>query len=648
MASQRIPLYCVSDSCKDLGIRRDSGATYPPLALGMMLAYARTFGEVWERYELVRTLISTESEIQDSYREHGPGVYLFSDYIWTLKNNLRLSELAKRLDRRSVAIHGGPSMPKYADACDSFFSANPHVDIGVRGEGENTMVELLRTLSLHAEELDPEALSQVAGITFRSHVGRPAAVRTAEREREKDLDRFPSPYLTGVFDAFQDIPETWTAAIIETNRGCPYGCTFCDWGSATLQKIHRFSIERIAQEIQWAAEHKVARLWIADANFGILERDVAIADLICEARARFGYPRDVIVNYAKNATARLAEIIRRFRKASLSAAGIISIQTHDPETLANVNRSNIKTERYEDLIEIFRNEGLPVSSDLLIGLPGATPETFKNDLQFFIDRQVHTVAYPVMVLANSPMGERSYLERFGISLDQNGYIISTNSFSRMDLWKMKMTFCLYRGAIGYSILKYFLYYVQVDAGIRAADFISALAQHLLHPDCELTRCSTVFMRHCLADDRAALLAMSELDWEELYREVLDFAAEHFDLREESAADAIVTAQIALMPRLGRELPDRVLLPHDVAAYFEQFRWTKDLSSLAAGTVRPLSHFGPAELSIMDPEGFCGSGYIQPVDLHQPPRWELSSQLSLPRETRGAAQPQNKPHKLVVL
>jgi radical SAM superfamily enzyme len=192
------------------------------------------------------------------------------------------------------------------------------------------------------------------------------------------------------------------------------------------------------------AERKVTRLWIADANFGIFERDVAIADVVCDAQSKYGYPRDVIVNYAKNATVRLAEIIRRFRRAKLSATGIISIQTHDPTTLENVSRANIKTERYEELIEIFRNEGLPVSSDLLIGLPGATVAAFKDDLQFFIDRQVHTVAYPVMVLPNSPMGDKAYIDKFGITLDANGYIVSTNSFTRMDLFKMKMIFGLYR------------------------------------------------------------------------------------------------------------------------------------------------------------------------------------------------------------
>jgi len=626
MAHQQIPLYCVSDSCKDRGIGKNAEASYPPLALGMILAVARAFPDIWERYELVPTVIASDHDLSRTFRKYGPGVYLFSDYIWTIKLNLQLSKLAKELSSLSITIHGGPSMPKYADGFDAFVKAHSHIDVGVRGEGENTAVELLRVIASTWPAFDPATLSGVDGITFRERSGLCNIVRTNDRERERNLDLFPSPYLTNVFDLFQDRPETWTAAIMETNRGCPYGCTFCDWGSATLQKIYQFSLDRVLEEIEWVGAHKVPRLWIADANFGIFERDIAIAEKICAVKSRYGYPHDVIVNYAKNATGRLADIIKLFKGAGLSAVGIISIQTHDPETLANVKRSNIKTDRYEELIEIFRNQGLPVSSDLLIGLPGSTVASFQADLQFFIDRQVHTVAYPLMVLPNSPMGERSYMEKFKIKLDAHGYVASTNSFSSIDLWQMKMTFALYRGTMGYAILKYLLYYLQLTHRVKATDFIFALTQQLMRSGSEWPVSFRVFMRDCLADDRASLLAMSASDWKALYAEVLSFAARRFGVHQSSAISAIVSMQVALMPRLGRTMPDKVSLPHDIVAYFDQFRWLRNIGNIDPATFCPLERFGPAELEITDPYGLCRGGWIPPVDLHQPPRWELSSAL----------------------
>jgi radical SAM superfamily enzyme YgiQ (UPF0313 family) len=627
MAHHRIPLYCVSDSCKDRGIEKNAEVAYPPLALGMLIAVTRKFPDVWDQYEVVPTVIASDQELRSSFRTYGPGVYLFSDYIWAIKMNLHLSRLAKELSSLSITVHGGPSMPKDTDGFQALVKAHSHIDVGVRGEGEHTAVELLRTIALTWPTFDPAALSGVAGIMFRERSGLRRIVRTKEREREKNLDVFPSPYLTNVFDLFEDRPETWVAAIVETNRGCPYGCTFCDWGSATLQKIYQFSMERVSQEIEWVAKQKVPILWIADANFGIFDRDVAIAEKICETKSKYGYPRDVIVNYAKNATSRLADIIRLFKEAGLAAVGIISIQTHDPQTLSNVNRANIRTDRYEELIEIFRNQGLPVSSDLLIGLPGTTIASFKADLQFFIDRQVHTVAYPLMVLPNSPMGERSYMEKFGIKLDPNGYVLSTNSFSGLDLWHMKMMFGLYRGTMDYSILRYLLYYLQLSHGIKAMDFIYALTQQLLRSGSEWPVSFRVLMRDSLGDDGAALLTMRASDWESLYAEILAFTDKRFGVRRSTAIAAIVSAQVALMPRLGRVMPDKVSLRHDIVAYFDQFRWLRNIGSVDPSTLRPLEDFDPVELEITDPHGLCGGGWSPSVDLHRPPRWELSSALS---------------------
>ena len=73
-----------------------------------------------------------------------------------------------------------------------------------------------------------------------------------------DLGIYPSPYTTGEFDHWVDgkfyLP-------IETNRGCPYGCTFCDWGAATLAKIARLSDERVFGEVGVRGETQDPHVW---------------------------------------------------------------------------------------------------------------------------------------------------------------------------------------------------------------------------------------------------------------------------------------------------------------------------------------------------------------------------------------------------
>ena len=82
-------------------------------------------------------------------------------------------------------------------------------------------------------------------------------------------------YLTGMLDEFF---EDRYAPIIETNRSCPYRCTFCAWGIGT-QKLQQFREQRVLDEIEYIAKRckKNTTVFIADANFGILERDAIFA-----------------------------------------------------------------------------------------------------------------------------------------------------------------------------------------------------------------------------------------------------------------------------------------------------------------------------------------------------------------------------------
>src|SRR5581483_7780550 len=288
----------------------------------------------------------------------------------------------KELSNDSLTVHGGPSAPAYIKPCQDFFDRYAHVDIVVRGEGEITMLELFSELAQHKESTDRTFFGKINGLSYRSvSTVKGPVVRTPDRSRIEDLNQLPSPYQNGFFE--KEDTTAWTAAILETNRGCPYNCTFCDWGNATMQKIRQFDLDRVYKDIEWIAINKVAVLFMADSNFGIFHRDVEVATAIAEIRKRYDYPKQVVVNYAKNATERLAEVVRIFNTAGVTAQGIISMQTQDPQTLMNVSRSNISTKKYEELLAIFRNEKLPISSDLMIGLPGATVQSFKNDLQFF-------------------------------------------------------------------------------------------------------------------------------------------------------------------------------------------------------------------------------------------------------------------------
>ena len=68
---------------------------------------------------------------------------------------------------------------------------------------------------------------------------------------------FPSPYQMGVFNnIIKNNPDVLWSMTVETNRGCPHRCTFCDWGTVTYGKINKFGLNRVAEDIAWAEKIK--------------------------------------------------------------------------------------------------------------------------------------------------------------------------------------------------------------------------------------------------------------------------------------------------------------------------------------------------------------------------------------------------------
>ena len=583
-------------------------ADHLPLALGMLRAHlmAHRGGELLRYYQPLPIVSVGADQMQSLYRRFGPGLWLFSNYMWSHEYNRGLSAAAKAADPRNLTIHGGPSAPKYEEACQRHMQANPHVDVVVRGEGEATLVALLEALA-GGQGID--ALGQVAGLTYRSG---PQLVRTAERHRLAAMDELPSPYLSGMFNHYGG---KVVAAILETNRGCPYACTFCDWGSATQQKIRSFDLERVKAEIDWIGRQRIRVLWIADANFGIFKRDVDIAEHVAATKAKYGYPREVVVNYPKNATEKIAEIVKVFARAGICSQGIISIQTTDPDTLAVIRRDNIKTKKYDELGDIFRRENLPLSTDLMIGLPGATVKSFKGDLQYYFDDDVGVKAYRTQLLPNAPMSDPDYLRENQIRVDAQQYLVSTASYSTADLAEMLEIWSAFDIADGYAVLRYVARFLQWEHGIAATELIHAIVRTVRTSPAAYPAITWLF-RHFQAE-RQALGG-----WGPFYAEVADFAARELGVPMDPGFRTTLQVNELMMPGEGRRFPEVHALDHDFAAWFD--------ANVRARTpaARRLADFPPGRLEITDPYRMCEADFhrIEQYDNHQV-FFELASSTS---------------------
>ncbi|MBV2128121.1 B12-binding domain-containing radical SAM protein [Arsukibacterium indicum] len=609
-ADGRIPVYFVPHMENHL-----------PLALGVLFSALQHYqdGVLLQRFVLIPiNFLNPNDLLNGPYRKFGPGVWLFSNYMWSVDLNLQISQTVKQHNSTNLTIHGGPSTPDYPQACKDFMQRHRSVDISVHGEGEVAIAEIFETISKNdngALGFDEFALTNVTGISFRNALSQ-SIVHTAGRTRMKEVDVIPSPYLSGYFDGYGGRVE---AAIIETNRGCPYGCTFCDWGSATNQKVRKFDMERVRQEIDWIGQNNIKVMWIADANFGMYERDIDIARHIVAVKQQFGFPHEVVVNYTKNSTLKLVEIIKIFTDGGIISQGIISIQTTDEDTLDVINRKNIRTERYDELTQIFDDLKLPLSTDLMIGLPGITVAAFDNDLQRYIDMDVSVKAYPTQLLPNSPMADPAYIEKHQIKVDENNFLISSFSYTEQDLAEMKAMYQMYVMADGYSLLRYIMRYLQWEHGISAITFLRDLLRQVTDDPNRFPQISWAV--RFFNNDKTM-----PGGWAGFYQQIAMFIEQHYQLSDSSALATVFRVNLLSMPDDSLSYPLTAQLQHDFKRYFKEYKQLQ----------KPLASYPPATFEVADPNSMVSvdMNYLQ-YDTHQF-FWELHSAVSRPKSVSDFA------------
>ena len=592
-----------------------------PLALGVIYNAIAHYdaGRLLEHFVLIPiNFLEPKELLQGPYKRFGPGVWLFSNYMWSIELNMQICNAIKNHNAGNLTIHGGPSNPDYPEASKKFLQQNRCVDISCHGEGEITITEIFDCLSRTAEGnvgFDSFKMSQVSGISFLGDVDG-KIVRTAPRERMKTPDSVPSPYLSGIFDKYNGHVES---AIIETNRGCPYGCTFCDWGSATNSKIRTFDIERVNDEIEWIGKNKIKVLWIADANFGLYARDIEISRMIVEAKRRYGYPREVVVNYTKNSTKKLVEIIKVLNEGGIISQGIISIQTTDKTTLEVIDRKNIRTERYDELVDIFAQQKLPLSTDLMIGLPGTTVSSFSNDLQRYIDMDVSVKAYPTQLLPNSPMADPEYVKKYQIKVDDNNYITSTYSYSNQDLQWMNQLNEAYIMADGYGLLRYVTRFLQWEHNIPAMSFLSDLLNFINKSPATYKLLTWA----CVYFNKNKRLPGG---WKLFYAQVEHFVRFQYHIKADSAFRTVLKVSESVMPDESLSYPYIIKLEHDFSAYFSNYKLHK----------KALSEYDRGVFTISDPS------LLSKIDLNEIQYdshqyfWELNSDTARPKSSSDFA------------
>ena len=376
---------------------KELNAFYLPYSTGVLWSYVNQFPIVQDNYELGEFVWRREEIAKVAEELKDSDVVCFSCYVWNRSYTTELGKAIKALNPNVFMIGGGPEFPiEKADIFERYY----FLDICVKLEGEKTF---RRILEEHVKET-PDYKS-IAGMLLNEN-GVP--FNTGDTVRIDDLDTIPSPYLTGVFDKLMTkYPEIRWNGTLETNRGCPYACTFCDWGSLTYNKVKIFDLQRVFDELEWMGSNNFDFISITDANFGIFaERDSMIADKLIEVQKKYGNPRAYTIAWAKNQKKEVVDIVKKLIYEGGSKLGLnLSVQTMDENTLEIIKRKNLDTNKIEDVFALCEENNIPLYTELILGLPGETLNSWKENFSRLYKAGNHTgiTVYQAQLLENAEM-----------------------------------------------------------------------------------------------------------------------------------------------------------------------------------------------------------------------------------------------------
>jgi len=379
---------------------------YLPYSSGVVWSYVKNIKEIKENYILKDWFYAREEAEDIIAKIKNPDILLFSCFMWNWNLNCQIAKTIKEKYPNCKIIYGGQHQP-LADRAKGFFEEHSYVDILIHTEGEETIKEILLN----------KDLKEVNGITYNINN---KEVRNPPRVRLEGILDNPSPFLDGSYDIVIEKNKKEKNynfhATVESARGCPFSCAFCEIGDKYYQKI-KTSYEKTKREIDWIAKNKIEYVTDANSNFGILfDTDYDLAEYVVKVKEKTGYPQAFRVTWAKGQADKVLKIAKLFEKYDIQKGMTIALQSFNPDVLKAIKRKNVHSGKLKEFIDMYEKENIASYVELIWGLPEETLDSFIDGVTYIMEEGYHTYLdiHLMMLLPNAPINEPGYKDKFGI------------------------------------------------------------------------------------------------------------------------------------------------------------------------------------------------------------------------------------------
>ena len=389
-----------------------------PLGVGCVMAHANR-----ELKGLISSnLFKFPEDLNKALLKQTPHMLCMSNFCWNINLSYAFVKYVKKINPNIITIFGGPNYPIDKGERESFLRNHPYLDFYIKWDGEIAFVNVFKKLA--ELNFDVNLFKNNKTISENCCYVHKEEYIEGPDHRASDLAILPSPYLAGLFDEFFGLNlQPW----IETTRGCPYACTFCNDGHGSRNRVYRKLKHQIQEEIEYIAiraDNSV--LGMADLNFAMFKEDLDTAHIISSIIKKYDWPHQVETSMGKSQPERLTAAVDIINE---NKSGVIklraSVQSMDNEVLKLIKRKNMPIEKILELNKAKgENRQTEFHTELILALPGDSLEKHFQSLKLAIDSiGINNIdIHQLILLKGSEMGELEERAKFNFNVKHRVYV----------------------------------------------------------------------------------------------------------------------------------------------------------------------------------------------------------------------------------